>query len=164
MKAEEFEKLMAQMPIELEIAIGDELPEEVANIAVSMFKENFQTESFFGEPWQEVKRRMMHEVITKNGLPKVQPAASGAKGSRKILTGDTGNLGRSIQYRIEPGKVVIFSDLAYSAAHNEGTNTAGRRRNVRIPKRQFIGSHPKLEEEIRKAIKKKLEDILKAAK
>jgi phage gpG-like protein len=70
-------------------------------------------------------------------------------------------LGRSIKKQIEPGKVTIFSDVPYAAAHNEGTNNAGRKRNVVIPKRQFIGDSETLNKEIEKIIADEIGKILK---
>ena len=119
-----------------------DLPKKLGNLAVRMFKENFQKEGFFGRAWQEVKRRL-----------------KGAAGHHKILTGPTGNLGRSIQFVPRDGSVTIESDLPYSSAHNEGTTNAGRSHNVRIPQRRFIGESP----ELTAAIEKKItEEISKA--
>ena len=50
-----------------------DLPKKLGSLAVRMFKENFQKESFFGRAWQEVKRRIL--------------GVKGAAGRRKILTG-----------------------------------------------------------------------------
>lgn len=118
--------------------LSKDLPKKLGNIAVRMFKDNFQSESFFGRKWQEVQRRIM--------------GAKGAAGKRKILTGPTGNLGRSIQYTPHDGYVVVHSDLKYAEAHNEGTNNAGRAHNTRIPKRQFMGEDPKLTAALEKKI------------
>ena len=122
-----------------------DLPHKIGDLAVGMFKENFQKEGFFGRAWLEVKRRLQ--------------GAKGAAGISKILTGPTGNLGRSIQSTPHNGSVTIESDLPYSSAHNEGTTNAGRSHNVRIPQRRFIGESP----ELTAAIEKKItEEISKA--
>ncbi len=76
-------------------------PKKLGNLAVRMFKENFQKESFFGRARKEVKRRLQ--------------GAQGAAGQRKILTGPTGNLGRSIQFTPHDGSVTVGSDLPYSS-------------------------------------------------
>ncbi len=125
--------------------LSRDLPKKIGNLAVRMFKDNFQKESFFGRAWKEVKRRLQ--------------GAKGAAGIRKILTGPTGNLGRSIQFIPRDGSVTVESDLPYSAAHNEGTTNAGRSHNVRIPQRQFIGEAPQLTAAIEKKI---TEEISKA--
>lgn len=125
--------------------LSRDLPKKIGNLAVRMFKDNFQKESFFGRAWKEVKRRLQ--------------GAKGAAGIRKILTGPTGNLGRSIQFIPRDGSVTVESDLPYSAAHNEGTTNAGRSHNVRIPQRQFIGEAPQLTAAIEKNI---TEEISKA--
>ena len=138
---------------------NNELPTIVGVEAVNFFTESFENEGFTDEvlePWQEVKRRQD---------PK-RPDRAAA--SRKILTGDTADLGRSIEYTPEAGQVKITSDTVnagsdkdYAAAHNEGTTTAGRNRNVTIPKRQFIGKSKKLDEIIDEKVVKRIKKILK---
>ena len=103
-------------------------------------------QGFFGQRWQDVKRR--------TNPPKGKESLAAAR--RPILTGSSGNLGRSIHFTTQPGKVIVQSDLPYSSAHNYGTNNAGRSHNVHIPQRQFIGEHPQLESEIEKLIEKEL--------
>lgn len=125
------------------------LPHLAGAEAVEHFKESFQNEGFTDEvlvKWQDVQRRTNPKRVDR------------AAASRPILTGSTGDLGRSIDYTAQPGEVVVKSDTMgagsdkdYAAAHNEGTTTAGRNRNVTIPKRQFIGKS--------KALDKKIEDI-----
>ena len=140
MQIQDFSKHLEGIEAAVKKQLERDLPKKIGNLAVRMFKENFQKESFFGRAWQEVKRRIQ--------------GAKGAAGKRKILTGPTGNLGRSIQFIPRDGSVTIESDLPYSEAHNEGTNNAGRSHNVRIPQRQFIGESP----ELTAAIEKKIED------
>ena len=111
-----------------------------------MFKDNFQKESFFGRAWKEVKRRLQ--------------GVKGAAGRRKILTGPTGNLGRSIQATPRDGSVTIHSDLPYASAHNDGTSNAGRSHNVRIPQRQFIGESPELTDALEKKIEQEINKAL----
>ena len=108
--------------------------------------ESFTDKTFV--PWKEVKRR---ENPTRPDR---------AESTRKILT-KTGNLGRSIEYNTEPGQVIIFSELDYAAAHNEGTTTAGRNNNVTIPKRQFIGESETFDKKVLKIMKEGTDRILK---
>lgn len=125
-----------------------DLPEKAGNLALRRFKENFQNEGFFGRKWKEVKRRL-------------NPKTKGAARTRKILTGQTADLGRSLQLSTQPGKAMIESDLPYSVAHNEGTSTAGRGRHTRIPKRQFMGEHDSLTREIKELVKKEIDKALR---
>lgn len=148
MNVEEFYRNLTRMELKLKEALNKDIPIIIGNEAVTQFKQNFQTESFFGEQWKEVKRRQ-------------QPVAKGAAGMRKILTGNTGNLGRSIQYKVGIASVTVYSDVVYAKAHNEGTISAGRRRSTTIPKRQFIGMHPKLSKAIENKIDMKLNEILR---
>lgn len=122
----------------LEQAARKDIPHILGQAAVDAFKQNFQDEGFFGSHWKEVKRRQGH--------------ARGAAASRPILTGNTGNLGRSIDYEVSDNKATVFSDLPYASAHNEGTTTAGRNNTTTIPKRQFIGNHQKLDDDLEQAL------------
>ncbi len=149
----------AQIKLKLRQALDHDLPIICGNEAVRLFKRNFQREGFFGQPWKEVKRRQTHTVSvrTKSGVrTRTVPPAKGAAGSRRILTGNTGDLGRSIKMKTAPAEVTIYSDVVYSAVHNDGLR-AGRGRGFIMPKRQFIGDSP----ELQRALKAKIEAYLK---
>ncbi len=163
MTPEQFLKHLTRMNEQLKKAMDNDIPKIVANRATQMFKQNFKEEGFFGKKWKEVQRRQLHTVKykTKGGKvkTKIVPAGKGVMGRRKILTGRTGNLGRSIRWKTEPGKAIIYSDLPYSLAHNEGTNNAGRTHNVHLAKRQFIGDHAKIQEMVKKTIEEQLKRL-----
>ena len=147
----EFTKQLRSNAGKIKEFIKDDLPDIVGTEAVNHFKENFQVEGFVDdakEPWKEVKRRM-------------NPRTRGARATRKILTGDTGELGEATTYRKEPGQVIITNDKPYAAAHNNGTTTAGRNHSVTIPQRKFIGHSAALDEKITKEIENGIENILK---
>ena len=155
MTPKDLDSRLQQLSEDIPDAIRKDLPKILANEAVGQFYQNFLDEGFFGTGWKEVKRR--------------QGKTKGAAASRKILT-DTGNLGNSLQ---EPKnasetfdyKAVVFSDVPYAEAHNEGTTRAGRNHNVTIPKRQFIGEHKDLDyalvEKATEFIGQRIDDILK---
>lgn len=152
MTPKEFQIHLQQLSEEVSGFIQGDLRANVGKIAVDHFTENFQHEGFTDqgiEKWKEVKRRM-------------NPRTRGARKARKILTGDTGDLGRSIKYDIGPGpgQVRINSDLPYATAHNEGTTNAGRSRSTTIPQSKFIGDSEKLDEKIRKEIENGLDKLL----
>ena len=147
MTIEQMRDKIARQKIEIERAINDDLPKKIGNRVVRMTKQNFQEEGFYGKRWKEVKRRQGH-------------GKRGADSRRKILTGRTGDLGRSIKAKPEQASVTIYSDLPYSAAHNEGTQNAGRGHRTRIPKRQFLGNHPKVEQAVRETIQTEINKIL----
>lgn len=107
------------------VFINSEALDIIGTEAVNHFKESFQKEGFDGHQWQEVKRRQ-------------DPRVRGARSTRKILSGDTNELGDSITYEKEPRQVIISSDKEYAEAQNEGTSNAGRGHNVTIPARPFI--------------------------
>lgn len=97
---------------ELEQFINEDAPVIMGKNAVDFFKEGFQEEGFTDktlEKWPEVQRR-------KNPKRTDRAAAN-----RKILTGETGDLGMSIHRKDEGhGQVTIISDKPYSKIHNEG--------------------------------------------
>lgn len=148
MNTTEFVLQLKEIENQMPNFIADTAPKIVGKIAVSHFKNNFHEQGFTNkgvQKWTDVQRRT-HPTRPDR-----------AQASRKILTGETGDLGRSIQARAEKGQVVIFSDKEYAKAHNEGTEHAGRNRSVRIPKRQFIGES----EELREKISAELEKFIK---
>jgi phage gpG-like protein len=155
MTIEEHIRKLTQQKQEIEEYINQNLPDIVGVEAVNFFTESFENEGFTDETfikWQEVKRRQ-------NPKRPKRPEAN-----RKILAGETNELGRSIEYETQPGQVVITSDTitagsnkSYASAHNEGTNTAGKNHNITIPKRQFIGESKTLDKKI---IEKTQSDLL----
>lgn len=159
MNEQEFIKKLYTDSSEFRQFYDHELPDIVGNEAVSHFKDSFQDEGFTDEtlePWPEVKRRV--------NPPRVDRAAA----TRKILTGNTGDLGRSIEYKSEPDQVRITADTAsvgssksYAAAHNEGTTNAGRGNRTTIPKRQFIGRSATLNRTIEDITEKRIITILR---
>ncbi len=137
-------------------------PTIAGKTAVRLFKENFQEEGFFGEEWKEVQRREPW-TRTYKSLKKRHPADT----KRKRLTGRTGDLGRSITSKVKKdGTVEIFTNPVkfteakepYGRVHNEGLQ-AGRGNGFTMPKRQFMGDHPKLRKAITEEIERKLTEI-----
>ncbi|MBP5365006.1 MAG: hypothetical protein J6Y82_03675 [Bacteroidales bacterium] len=57
MPPEQFTECTAAIHVEIEHALNKTIPMRVANLAVKLFKENFQKESFFGQKWPDVRRR-----------------------------------------------------------------------------------------------------------
>ena len=155
---EHIQKLMAESK-EFANWFNGQLPTIVGVEAVNFYKESFQKEGFTDEAlekWPEVKRR---------SNPKRTDRAAA---SRPILTGETADLGRSIEYYAMPGETTIKadtmgagSDKDYAAAHNEGTTTAGRGNKTTIPKRQFMGKSRTLNKKIEKITADMIKQILK---
>ena len=121
--------------------------------AVSFFKKNFQNEAWGRTKWQEVKRRKSEKT-------------KGAAKIRRILTGATGDLGRSIEVKeTSPGTVIVWtnpvafsSKVPYGRVHNEGLK-AGRGKGFMMPKRQFMGNDPELNKIIIEKLEAKLKEI-----
>lgn len=119
--------------------------------AVRHFKQSFHDEGFSDKSekdmtWDEVKRTKKEK---KN-----------AYDDRKILTGETGELGSSISYQRAGRGIVITSPKVYAQVHNEGGH-AGRGAGFTMKKRQFIGPSEILDNKIQKKIEKRLNKIFK---
>lgn len=155
MNIQQFRDKIAIFDFQFRKDLQTTIPKIIANKSVLLFKKNFQDESFFGAKWKEVNRRIPHEqtYFTRSGKKATRVApAKGADGRRKILSGRTGNLGRSIKSVVMDFAVKIISDLPYSSAHNEGTDNAGRGHRTKIPQRQFIGDSQEIGDLTQKTI------------
>jgi phage gpG-like protein len=168
MTPEEFQQRLKTLSTDFKDLFSRYGPTIAGKTAVRLFKENFQHEGFFGERWKEVNRRQDSRNFRtiKRGARKGEAVAVNAWGRRKILTGETGDLGRSIQYKLNgDGSIIIFTNATafkskepYGRVHNEGLR-AGRGSGFTMPKRQFIGDHPTLRRAIVEEIERKLTEI-----
>ncbi len=114
--------------------IAKDAPRHIGKIAVDHYKENFNQEGFINgglQKWREVKRRQ-------------PPIKKGVSGTRKILHGETLDLMNSLQYRAEPARTVIFSDVEYFAVHQEGLRAGRKGAEFDMPKRQIVGDSREL--------------------
>ena len=135
--------------------VDDILPHAVATVAANYFKENFQDESFEGEKWQEVNRRKDFYVRKKDGKS-VKNYTKGAARIRPILTGETADLGKSLEADADKsvgGKAVVKT-VHYGEYHNEGTEN--------LPKRQFMGQTETLNEIISEELDKQFTKFFNA--
>lgn len=162
MTPDEFERRLKELQEEFKDLFDKYAPRIAGTVAVRFFKSRFQIEGWErAGDWQEVQRRMSAWV--RNGKTVKNPY-KGAKLTRKILTGDTGDLGRSIEVeKVEPGKVTVWSNpagsgKAYARVHNDGLR-AGRGKGFQMPKRQFMGEHPELNKMIIEELERKLKQI-----
>lgn len=89
---------------EMKQFIESDMPRIVGTEAVNHFKESFDNEGFTDSRKKKWKPRAFETNKSKG---------------KSILHGD-GDLEDSIDYRTEPGRVIIFSDKEYAQIHNEG--------------------------------------------
>lgn len=163
MTHDELQSHFNRLKKEFQYLFDDYAPAIVGKTAVSFFKQRFKIEGWErAGDWQQVQRRM--SSWTRGGKTVKNPY-KGAKLSRKILTGDTGDLGRSIEImKMSSGSVTIWSrpigsNKVYARVHNEGLR-AGRGTGFIMPKRQFMGMHPELNDLIIKELERKLKQML----
>jgi len=83
---------------------------------------------------REAKRNIAYG---RTDWPALSPATLKRRKDNKPLY-DTGTLLRSIHSEIEEQRAVIGSDRDYAPVHEFGTTTAGRSKNVAIPKRPYL--------------------------
>lgn len=168
MTPEEFQQRLKSLEKEFKNLYKTVAPRAAGKIAVELFKENFAKQGFFGEGWQEVKRRQNSRNFKTifRGKNKGEVRATNAWGRRKILAGATGDLRRSIRSKVlKDGTALIFTDTKafeskepYGRVHNEGLRS-GRGSGFTMPKRQFMGDHPTLRQAIADEIERKLREI-----
>lgn len=121
------------------------LPILVANEAKNFFQASFRNQGF-----------------TDTGLQKWQRRKSIRNDKGRAILVDTGDLRNSIRVRIATfNKIVITSDLPYSAVHNYGKRS-GRGKGFTMPKRQFMGKSKKLDTIIVKLIKKQINKVIES--
>lgn len=134
------------------------LHEIVGVEAKNHFQEAFQHEGFADGSdypntdvqWKEVKRR-----------ENVKPSQSQkAASKRKILTGETGDLGDGFYYDYDSGSVTIKNPVEYAKIQNEG-GKAGKNGSATIPARKFMGSSKVLMSKIEKKFHEEFDKILK---
>jgi len=131
--------------------LNNDVQDDIGIQAVQHFKKSFHDEAFSDVnekdmKWQEVKRR--------------QGGGKGAAATRKILTGETGELGESINYKKQGRDVLITTPKVYAKVHNEG-GKSGRGKGFMMIKRQFIGPSELLNKKIKKKISQRINAIMK---
>ncbi len=117
MTPKQFQILLRNLDTDVRRFLRRDAPMYAANEAIKQFKQNFESESFFGDKWQEVKRRQdpKNFKTVKSGKNKGEVRATNKQGKNKILHG-TGNLQRSIKKKIEPGSATVPSYSIYLCA------------------------------------------------
>lgn len=161
MSPQQFASEIQRLETEFKELFANYAPTIAGKTAVSYFKKNFQNEAWGRVSWKEVQRRTAGTNANKYAA-KHHPART----SRKILTGDTGDLARSIEIKsVSNGQVVIWtapnafaSKEPYGRVHNEGLR-AGRGKGFIMPKRQFMGPSDELNKLIISEINRKLNQI-----
>lgn len=111
-----------------------DIPDKLNQQALKFFRDSFSKSGWTNEsysPWQKRKRNYPHKILLKSG-----------------------DLKRSIHNTVKTfEKVVIISDLPYSAIHNEGLmGRAFGKYSFKMPKRQFMGDSTKLRKEQQKLV------------
>ncbi len=172
----------------LERYMKNDMPRKIGVESVNFFTENFQKGGFVDrrlQKWKPSKRTDPQSVWygfeyrAKTKLPSNHPRRKGAKKpykarktgaitnyspaatKRKTLIGSTGELADSLQYKIFPGMVIVFSDKKYAHIHNDGGKISiFGKKIVNVPERKFIGKSYALEQKLRKMVKRDVLQIL----
>ncbi|WP_286747883.1 phage virion morphogenesis protein [Roseivirga sp. UBA1976] len=170
-KIQQFGADLRQIQHELKQFIQTDLPRIVGTEAVNHFKESFDNEGFTDKRKKKWKPRAFETKKQKG---------------KKIMHGD-GDLEDSLDYRTEPGRVIIFSDKEYAQIHNEGgkipvtplmrkffwamfyetgeevyKNMAmTKKKEIEIPARTFMAFSEALNRKIEKKSDKRIDQIFK---
>jgi phage gpG-like protein len=128
---------------------------EIAMAQKNHFVNSFKKQSWDGEKWQEVQRRIKgtkaYNYPKKKGLK---------RRTRPILVG-RGPLRRAVNSSLKsvtPNRVRFEVDLPYAAIHNEGLRMA---RGGMMPKRQYMGLTEELNKTNKKIIRKYVDKSFK---
>lgn len=107
MPAPDIEKMIREDLKELMYLYSRKLPVKVGGAVQSSFQENFRKGRFYSEqPWQTPLRTTL--------------GFRGVEGQYGPLLSGKNALYESIKFRPLPGKVIISSEVAYAATHNDG--------------------------------------------
>jgi phage gpG-like protein len=180
MTPEELRQRLESKIGEIQHYAGRVLPQAIAAEAVDSFKENFETESFDGKAWPDVKRRDPNSPwygfeYGNTGTYTPPHTGTGRPQSRqrknfnqdrtiaKILHGQNKELKDAIRALepIEPGHIVISNEKPYAAVHNYGEQAkVFGKHPFTMPQRQFMGVTDELKNRIRDKIKRDLTRII----
>lgn len=175
------------LEIRLKRYIKRDLPRIVGIEAVNHFKNSFDKQGFTDKSlakWKNAKRRDPNskwygfEYRSTAKLPANHPRRKGtikkykarketpitnyspAATKRKILSGSTGDLKESLEYQIQPGRVIVSSNLPYAEIQNEGgTAQIFGKKTFKMPKRQFMGKSQQLDKTIERLLDEDLKRI-----
>lgn len=153
MTIQDFDKKFKDIADQMPDFLDDLAPRIAGNVAEEHIKANFLKQGFEGTPWKEVQRRIPGSKAYRSNTLR-HPARL----TRPILTGDTGDLGRSINVSYSKGQATVFSDKIYAKVHNEGLR-AGRGKGFIMPQRQFLGPSEGLEQDIKQQIKEQFQRL-----
>lgn len=137
-------------------SVKNTLPTKVGNVCETFFRQSFRKQGWDDQNLQRWKARR-GEVT--GGIAQIARRSSG---SRAILT-QTGALRRSIHTAMATWKkVVIESDLPYSAIHNYGgKGVAFGKHSFRMPQRKFMGNSYNLRKKITQTMETQLNRVFK---
>ena len=107
MPAPDIEKMIREDLKDLMYLYSRKLPVKVGGAVQSSFQENFRKGRFYSEPpWETPLRTTL--------------GFQGVEGQYGPLLSRKNALYKSIKFRPLPGKVIISSEVAYAATHNDG--------------------------------------------
>lgn len=128
-----------------------QLPHIAGNAAVEVSQKSFAQEQF----------------ADKGKSSKWAPRKKDGKKSRNkrsALLVDSGELLKSIDYKVEGGTTILTSNAKsskgyyYAEVHNEGGH-AGRGAGFEMPKRKFMGSSPEIDKEVEKYLDEEMDKL-----
>ena len=125
-----------------------ELPIILAKEAENAFVKNFTDGGFFGENWQEVKRRIPNENAYK------YPKKRGLSRRTKPILTLSGRLRRAVSTSTRTKTwdlIKLVVETPYATRHNEGLNG--------MPQRQFMADSPVLRKQQAETIKKYFDKV-----
>ncbi|MBI9055505.1 MAG: phage virion morphogenesis protein [Bacteroidales bacterium] len=154
---EQFKAKIDQKAAGMRKLTDKQLPIVIGKAAVDHFKSNFEKQAWGRTRWKEVNRRTPG-TQEYNYNSRKHPARI----SRNILSGDTGDMKRSLQYVPQAAKVNITSDVPYFRVHNKGLMAGRKGHQFKMPRRQSVGMDKELNQIIKDEIISATNQLLKS--
>ena len=116
---------------------------DLANTAKNEFMNNFKDQGFNGNKWQAVKRKSTQNILQGKGSGRLRKDVANSV--------STGHKNNNLSY-------TLVVENEYARVHNEGLK-AGRGSGFIMPKRQFVGMTPRLNDKLLRKINQKVKTI-----
>lgn len=154
-------------------ALNQRLPDIIGTEVVNSTVDNFRSESYFGEKWPKRKdKKNTRKLLVKTGTLQRSPRVIRSQPGLVVVGSDVpyaeihnegGKINRAarsetfVRARYRTGK----RKGAFKPGTTTGQGFTFKNYSISMPRRQFLGAHPKLRAEIQKIIKEEISNAFK---
>lgn len=154
-------------------AVNQKLPGIIGTEVINSATDNFRSESYFGKKWPKRKdKKNTRKLLVKTGTlqrsPRIirsQPGliAVGSDVPYAPIHNNGGNINRAarsetfVRHRYKSGK----RKGLFKRGTTTGQGFTFKNYSINMPRRQFLGAHPKLKSSLQNIIKEEIESAFK---